>query len=751
MSKVIGSYEKTFERGLKMKSKATLRIFKTYISYLILSALLLIPSYFQCYKILQEREYSSATSVVMDGVEVLENQINSLIELSNTTNNDNRYRKLFVKNAPAPPIAVSEYVPLNQVQGNFRTLLGMQPLVKDAGIYFDEQTVITRHRSIVNYPLSYYSEFFKYGDIDGAQWAKLLSENARGGILPAAPISSADYQNYNGITFVCAWPPTLFKNYHGLFYAILDSDSIVKQMLSPDVIPHGFVRLYSQSHDGPLLLDYQYDQKLDGQIITYSSDRFYVEVGIPNAIFNEHLRPMRDMLLLLLVVSFIIALGLALYFSYHNSLPIRKLAKAVSHVNAGAEGSNPQHNEYDYIANAVTRLEQTANNYAEMVQAQRNTISLHLLSKAFNDGLYSAQLQSEFQKSFADFPDFYQLCSVSYSLNSSDSLDGLIVFQLSLIDDIEVMLTGKIYTHVFEDENVVLVLPLKHNDCDNCWDEPLIALHTQLTNKYDMDFCIAISEQFSSVEKLSEAYSQLRSINLCTGEDFASLNSGSVLHKLNDFQQRSPNLAMDFSSMQQFYAALMVGDAETTDSILSANLKSLRHTGYVDEMFIKQIFYNFRNVLLRVKVEHSDATMSVAIPGYDPRADISELFASLTECGQKICNAVSEQRESSKAQFSDNVLAFIKDNISNNELYTKMAAAHFGISETTLQKTIHNATGKTFFEFVEDMRLELAYDLLKNTDQTINNVAVQCGFSSHNSFYKAFKRRYGQPPGSIRK
>jgi len=83
-------------------------------------------------------------------------------------------------------------------------------------------------------------------------------------------------------------------------------------------------------------------------------------------------------------------------------------------------------------------------------------------------------------------------------------------------------------------------------------------------------------------------------------------------------------------------------------------------------------------------------------------------------------------------------------------LYAKMAASEFGISETTLQKVIRNATGKSFFEYVEDLRLEKAKNLLKTTDENINAISAACGFSSHNSFYKAFKRRYSMSPSAVR-
>lgn len=43
-----------------------------------------------------------------------------------------------------------------------------------------------------------------------------------------------------------------------------------------------------------------------------------------------------------------------------------------------------------------------------------------------------------------------------------------------------------------------------------------------------------------------------------------------------------------------------------------------------------------------------------------------------------------------------------------------------------------------------------ARELILSTDLPVNQIASSCGFALTNSFYKAFKRRFGTSPSALR-
>ena len=70
----------------------------------------------------------------------------------------------------------------------------------------------------------------------------------------------------------------------------------------------------------------------------------------------------------------------------------------------------------------------------------------------------------------------------------------------------------------------------------------------------------------------------------------------------------------------------------------------------------------------------------------------------------------------------------------------------FHISAPTLQKRLHTAVGLSFSVYVEQQRMTKARELLHTKTMTIQEIASQCGYTSANTFNKAYKQYYGETP-----
>ncbi len=57
----------------------------------------------------------------------------------------------------------------------------------------------------------------------------------------------------------------------------------------------------------------------------------------------------------------------------------------------------------------------------------------------------------------------------------------------------------------------------------------------------------------------------------------------------------------------------------------------------------------------------------------------------------------------------------------------------------------------TFTNYLREVRLNNAYDLLLNTDQSVTEIAVNCGFGSTNRMIEVFSQKFGETPGKFRR
>ncbi len=74
-----------------------------------------------------------------------------------------------------------------------------------------------------------------------------------------------------------------------------------------------------------------------------------------------------------------------------------------------------------------------------------------------------------------------------------------------------------------------------------------------------------------------------------------------------------------------------------------------------------------------------------------------------------------------------------------------------GLSQRKIRETLKSATGKTITQFIRDVRLTKALEMLSSEDLTAAEVAYRTGFSSPAYFNTCFHEFFGFPPGEVRK
>ena len=93
------------------------------------------------------------------------------------------------------------------------------------------------------------------------------------------------------------------------------------------------------------------------------------------------------------------------------------------------------------------------------------------------------------------------------------------------------------------------------------------------------------------------------------------------------------------------------------------------------------------------------------------------------------------------------------DHISRNyaeKLSIHQAAALAGMSQPQFMKTFKKVAGMTLVTYLNHVRLSNAVRLLKETDNSIAEIASSVGFSDQSYFDKRFRRAFGQAPKQFR-
>lgn len=98
------------------------------------------------------------------------------------------------------------------------------------------------------------------------------------------------------------------------------------------------------------------------------------------------------------------------------------------------------------------------------------------------------------------------------------------------------------------------------------------------------------------------------------------------------------------------------------------------------------------------------------------------------------------------ALFLEKLSKIINKNLDNPDLTVDMIGAEVNLGRVQLYRKCKVASGMSPNELLRTARLNKAYQLLKDTDKTVSEVAYSVGFSSPSYFAKCYKDLFGKNP-----
>ena len=103
-----------------------------------------------------------------------------------------------------------------------------------------------------------------------------------------------------------------------------------------------------------------------------------------------------------------------------------------------------------------------------------------------------------------------------------------------------------------------------------------------------------------------------------------------------------------------------------------------------------------------------------------------------------------------EAKFETDLISYVNQHCFQPEITLLSAADHFDLSIYTLSRSFKEITGIGFREYITARRLDQARHLLITTNKSINDIAVEVGFSGADYFTRLFKLRDQVTPSDYR-
>jgi len=131
------------------------------------------------------------------------------------------------------------------------------------------------------------------------------------------------------------------------------------------------------------------------------------------------------------------------------------------------------------------------------------------------------------------------------------------------------------------------------------------------------------------------------------------------------------------------------------------------------------------------------------------RLKVGELFCLLGEHGPACTSAVAADVPFAEVRKLARARALLEENPGTPPSIAELGAM-VGLNRRKLTEGFKKVFGETVAGYALELRMRRGYQLLKETQLSVAEIAEQCGYEHPNGFTLAFRRRFGSSPSQVR-
>ncbi len=705
----------------------------TYVITLGVFFALIIPVYLKTHEVIKRNSVNESYRKLLSGVNALDIIVSKMYDISKLVEQDSHFLRM---SRVIDDIDLDEYFYLGKTQELMRRISASFDVPAKSYVLFEKNNLFISNIITLGDYKTIFSNNLKYERIPPDKLkSTLFGADVPISFLPAQNVTYLDGKRYNALTYVIKMGMRNYTEFDSVIVFTLDTSYILNNVLSAPIAKDSF--LYIKDSAGNVIYDNNYDEApldIEDGVFTdlnirgtkysvMSSSSIYgqlnITIGIPERVFHTETDNVISIIRLYILLAIIIALIFSGLFALRRLWGDRQILDTLS----------------------------TYEREAEITQSWlKKSMLEHLLMQ----GIYSDKEKSKFAALFdINIEYFVVIVTDLKQLGCNEQSDSTLSSQLINVE-IQKQLESYMQTRILDynasvSETVFLVcLPPEYSSTTSELIDFMLTLSGTVHDKHGVDLFVGVSSIGVNIDNVHICYLQAKN---ALRQIIYPYSPQVNKYTKNDGEY---NALLDYSISQQLHDLIITGEAEAVTSLFNKITKRIDITSFETDQDIMQLFFSLRNPIFNAYVEVLKENNHNAIPHYKSSYTIFEILQLFNKIALDICFVAKQKKKSSNMYLKQSVLEYLNENYSDINICAAYVADKFSISEKYVYSFVKEHTGKTFGEYLENIRMEKAKYYLLNTNNSINKIAEQIGFSSINTFYKAFNRMYGMAPGKYR-
>ncbi|MDQ0972599.1 AraC-like DNA-binding protein [Neobacillus niacini] len=498
-----------------------------------------------------------------------------------------------------------------------------------------------------------------------------------------------------------------------------------------------------------------------GKFTRIDSDWTYVSAA-PMSSITAPLVLVSRLILILSISALILAFILSWFTSNRIYSPINKLLKSLGHEEEGLWRRKGR-DVFTIIEHQIQNLSQKSNLLQSRLVEQITQIKSSFILQLIQGYLYhntEEDLRVRMEnygwelegKSFTALE--IQLTGLGESKDSfSNNDESLVTFTASNIME-------ELANEMFDQFNIIKFTDLSvgalviHPNIDSF----RVELHrfadkvTKTVNEIlNMQVTVTISEPTDSIKRIPYIFEEVRS-----GKRFRIFeNSNQVIDlKEHERSEHINQIHYPFAIEKEVIQAIRMGHTAEVENLIRPFLQELTEKG-INEINIHQGIVQLYSTIQH-EILHSGIHPHELFEGknmYEELSQIRDTERIIKWFTQDVVGPFIQKLEGRMnielKRVIEKVVAKIQESYAD-DISLESCADEVGTNPYSLSKAFKQMVGINFIDYLTQLRIEKAKELLINTDIKINDIAESVGYR-HSYFNRIFKKQIGIPPSQYRK
>ncbi|CAM3403194.1 AraC family transcriptional regulator [Paenibacillus lupini] len=204
--------------------------------------------------------------------------------------------------------------------------------------------------------------------------------------------------------------------------------------------------------------------------------------------------------------------------------------------------------------------------------------------------------------------------------------------------------------------------------------------------------------------------------------------------------------------LQSLELAILKNDAGSVQNITERINCQLRSEGMPPHM-VRSVYINTVSALLNGLQRfgpNDDGLLRLTDTAYQYRYTVEQMTGIISDSCTRLCGIIQNMLPTVRHASQEEITDFIEQRGLHADFSLQLIADHFTMSASNFSHHFKKTMGQNFKEYIDVFRIQTSIQLLRSTNQTLDAVAQQTGFSNTSSFIRCFKKIVGTTPGQYR-